>query len=386
VVSVCRTWILRLIAGTSAVWFVVQPVRVLRHITGSWYLYSITAARILASGSQQLYSATLQAKTLSAYLGSSVSAADIVPFERPPIEALLLLPLAGFDLHTSHLIFSIVSLGFVAAASWLLFHCILPLRFSRSFRAMIVGVTVCSVSAATGLWGDESPLLLLPAAGSFILSEREKNFSAGLCLGVILLMRPQLVWLLPILAIGARQWRLFAGLLLGGVVLLASSLLILGPAHFMEWPSALFHADVQNQQVFTFGIPGWIGYTFSSPDAAYVSFGLLAAAAVAVAWRFGSRLAQRPELMIAGGLAASLATALHVEPWNFILLAMPLSVWARTHPYGAVLTVLGMDAVQILTFGQYGPPVEYLLALGPVAVAAGLWTSQVRLGARPVPS
>jgi len=369
-------WAGGLAAAGSTGWFLLQPIRVLRHITDSWYLYSITAARILASGSHALYSSALQAKTLSAYLGTTVSATDIVPFERPPVEALMLVPLAGFDLHTSHLIFSVISLCFSALAAWLLFHNVLPQTYSRSFRAVIVGITLCTVPAAMGLWGDESPLFPALAVGALILAEKKRLFGAGLCLGAILLLRPQLVWLLPVLALGARQWRLFGGLCVGAAVLVLTTVLILGPSHVADWTNSMFQADVQGSQVYTFGLPGWIGYTLSSPTAAYVAFGVAVVGGVLAALFYGRRLAKRPDLLVAGGLAASLATALHIEPWNLILLAMPLCVLARSRPNLAILIAIGMDVVQILTFGQYGPPIEYWLALAPVAVAMGLWVSR----------
>jgi Glycosyltransferase family 87 len=373
-----RTWAGGSAAFASVFWFLRQPVTVLRHISGSSYQYSLAPARILATGSHALYSLTLQAGVLNSYLGgTAASAGDGVSWDRPPIEALLLVPLSGFSLQTSHLIFTLITLACVAAAAWLLFHDVLPRTYSRKLRAVITGVTVCSVPAAAGLWGMFAPMLLLPAVAAFIFSERKKNLAAGLCLGVILLMRPQLVWALPILALGARQWRLLAGLCAGGVGLVVSTVLILGPAHVMDWPAAMLQADVQGSQIYTFGIPGWIGYTLSSPASAYISFAVLVVLVGMGAWRYGAKLASHPGLLVAGGLALSLATSPHVMVWNFVLLALPLCVWARSHPQLAVVTALVIDLIQILTFGDYGPPIQYWIAVVPLAVLAALWVPGV---------
>ena len=80
------------LAAGLAVYFVVQPIRVLRHISSSWYFYSMAASKIFAAGSHAIYSATAQTQVLSAYSGFPVANNEVTQYDRPPIEAWILMP------------------------------------------------------------------------------------------------------------------------------------------------------------------------------------------------------------------------------------------------------------------------------------------------------
>jgi hypothetical protein len=359
-----------LYAAVVAVWFLLQPIRALRHPTAGVYIDSVAVARILASGSRAIYSPALQQQTASAYLHTPLPPSDLINFEHPPLEALLLVPISHFSIHISYLIFTAVSLCLVGIAVWLLFSYVLPQHWSRSTKIVVAVVSICSLPAASGLWGDWSPLLLLPAVGAVVLSQKRK-FAAGLCLGV-LLIRPQLVWLLPILLLASQQWRMVAGMALGGLFWVVSTFLILGPGHVMDFPNAVWQADVSGSNGYSLGIPGALSAAFNSSTWEFVTLGLLVLVTMFIALRLRSALAGNIWLTLAIGVCLSMANAPHIEPWDFILLAMPICLWARNNPYRAILTSAALNLGQILTFNDIEGPVQHLIMLVPIAVAAGL--------------
>jgi len=334
------------------------------------YIYSVTVARILASGSLDIYSPTLQHDTASAYLHTQLPPSDITDFDHPPLEALLLIPISHLSIHVSYLIFTSVSLALVAAAVWLIFCHVLPQQWDGTTKTIVIATSVCTLPAAAGLWGDWSALLLLPAVGAVILS-RQHRLAAGLCLGVLLL-RPQLVWLLPVLLICLRQWRILAGMALGALFWVVSTFAILGPGHIMDFPRAIQQADVSGGNGYSLGIPGALSSVFFSTFVGYVTLGLFIVATAAIAWRFRHALTANIPVTVAAGLCLSMAAAPHIEPWDFILLAVPICVWARTNAYRAVLMSVVVNALQILTFNDVSGPAQHLLFVAPVAVAAGL--------------
>jgi len=289
-------------------------------------------------------------------------------------------PLAKLEVHVGQLIFLLLSLLCVSVAGWLLFRYVLARIERRLLRATIVGIAICTLSAAGGLWGNVAPMFLLPLVGALIFAERGQMLRAGLCTGAIGLLRPQLIWLIPVFAIGARQWRMVAGMAAGGVVLALSTLLILG-RDFMDWPRSVLPADVAGNNSFTFGLPGWLGYTFSSTTLAWVSCLVMVIAVAAFAWRYGGALSERPDLVLAIGICLSLVVSPHVETWYYILLALPLCVLARTHPHCAIIAALWLDAVQFSTLGydgDYGPPIQYWMILAPILVSTRLWYTNNR--------
>jgi hypothetical protein len=91
-------------------------------------------------------------------------------------------------------------------------------------------------------------------------------------------------------------------------------------------------------------------------------------------------------LIVALGLALSLATAPHVETWDFILLAVPLCVWARAQPYPALTACVLLDAIELITHGQADPLILYMIVLIPFGVAAGVWASRNHSSVRGVPA
>ena len=101
----------------------------------------------------------------------------------------------------------------------------------------LVVIAVFSLEAGTGiLLGQSDGLMLLAATLAIEALAGGRPVFAGLLLAPLLL-KPQLVWLVPPALIVARQWRMLGALAAGAVVVLLGSVAVAGPR--ISWtPSA----------------------------------------------------------------------------------------------------------------------------------------------------
>jgi Glycosyltransferase family 87 len=354
--------------AASALWFVVQPIRGLRGLPIGHYMFNIAATRILLAGSHAIYDPATQQAAANAYLNTHLSR-QIETFIYPPQAAWFLSPLARLNPYIGFSIFLTASVVCVAFACWLLYSRVLPIDQSRFTRTVVVLACVCTVPASWGLWyGEWDPLLLLPAVAAVVLADKRRNFAAGLVLS-LLFLRPVVVWMVPVVLIGSRQWRMVGGMAVGGLAWLVTAPLILGFDHLMDWPTAL-HAN-WDATLFSLSIPGMLSSLVQSQSVAFWTAVVLAAACVVLAWRYGKRLSDQGSTAIAIGLAASLAATPYAFRYDLIFLAVPLCIWARRRPLAAIATAVFMSAVELVNerLVLYDKNLEVLALL---AVLAGL--------------
>jgi Glycosyltransferase family 87 len=358
------------LALASAAWFLAQPFRALRHLDSALW-DPIAAARILGTGSRCIYSCEQTANDqASAFLHITLPPGTTQFLEPPPV-AFILQPLSGLDAHVTLAIFMTFSIACVAGAGWLLYRHFLP-GMGAAARLTVVVLALTSLPATNGLrLGQWGPVLILPAVGAALLLRRDRRLLAGLCLS-ILLLKPQLIWMLPAILLVARQWRVLAGLTLGGAGWLAGSILILGFGRIMDWPNALL--SVGGQTPDTNGLPGLVAYVTSSATAGTWCWAALGVATAAAIWIYRERLRERSDLLIGLGVAISLATAPHVFWYDYTLLALPLCLWARRSSGLVIATIALVDLIQIPVGPATDGFLEHLVIIGPVAATFGLWT------------
>jgi hypothetical protein len=198
----------------------------------------------------------------------------------------------------------------------------------------------------------------------------------------LLFLKFQLIWLTPLVLIGARQWRILAGLACGGAVWAASSVLIIGFDHFGDWQAAL--SSAYDAVPYTLGLPGLVATISSSAWATYLCLAVLVLLVAFLSWRFGPRLRNQPEMAIGLGLTASMIATPHLLPYDLILLAPPLCLWARNQPVSALLAALFIRFAQELS--EIFKAQVHLEWLALVAVAIGLTVMASRQGDETSPS
>jgi len=352
-------------ATVSMALLVVWPVRSFSSIETFNFFDPLVAARVLRSGSRCIYCPAAQQAAASSWVHGSATSS----FVDPPPAAFLLQPVAGLDVHAAVITLLAVSLICVVIAGWFLYSRILPSHLASPRRIIVVCASIFT-AASNALWaGQWTPILLLPAVGAVLCIGRGKHFTAGILLS-LLLLKPQLVWLLPVVLIGSRQWKALAGMAAGGLVWVGSSLLILGFQHLPDWQAALSSAS--GSVDFSDGIPGFVSVLTSSTSAAIWTTAALGVLTAAMALRWGPRLRDSPELVVGIGIAASLATSPHVFDYDLILLALPLCLWARTDVAAAMIAAVVLRGLFVVSFSLGSVSPAYVAWIIPAATVAGL--------------
>jgi hypothetical protein len=321
-----------------------QAVRGWRGITLGHYRTNIAATRILLSGSHDIYNLPAQQAAVNAYFHAPLK--PLEAFVHPPQNAWVLIPLAKLDPRLGYAIFLCADIAAIFATGWLLYRYILPGSMDHATRLVVAGTCLFSTTLGYSLWwGEWDSFMLLPAAAAIVLVGRGRPIAAGLCLS-LLLAKPNLMWLLPVLLIGGRQWRVLAGFGSGLAVWLLSTPLIMGFDHTLDWFKAA--ASVWDTVLASVSIPGTVSFIFSSTTLTFwlaVSLGLLA---IAMTYLYRDRLRGKGELAIGLGIAASVVSTPLVFEYGLSVLAVPLCLWARTQPRAAVAVAIGLSLAHVV--------------------------------------
>jgi hypothetical protein len=338
------------------------------HGAGSDYVSFATGSRILASGSRCLYCLSTQADAQASVLGyrpgpSATGFPHI--YANLPLAAWLLRPVAALPLWTGMAVFLLASAVAMLAAGRLL-ETLLPRSLAAPWRILLVVLTVASLPGSMtlvlGQWGG---FTLLAAVGALWALQRGRPLTAGLLLSV-LLVKPQLVWLLlPLLLIGAR-WRIAAGFALGAAVWLASGLLLIGPGQLAQMVS-LVRARQSGESLYTTGLAALIGQVGGS-SGVFVAAMVLTVAVLVLAWWYRATLRDAaPAVTMSLGICASVLCSPHVFSDDLLVMAVPVAVLATARARAAFAVAIGLNAAYLLDerIVNFGPRwVEALVALG----------------------
>ena len=352
------------------------------HGAGSDYVSFATGSRILASGSRCLYclstQADAQAQVLGYRPGPSATGFPHI-YANLPLAAWLLRPVATLPLWTGMAVFLLASAAAMLAAGRLL-ETLLPRSMPGTWRTLLMVMSVASLPGAMtlvlGQWGG---FTLLAAVGALWALQKDRPLAAGLLLSV-LLVKPQLVWLLlPLLVIGSR-WRIAAGFAVGAAVWLLSGLLLIGPGQLAQMVS-LVRARQSGESLYTAGLAALVGQ-FGGSGGVFVAAVVLTVAVLAVAWWYRGTLRDAtPAVAVSLGICASVLCSPHVFSDDLLVMAVPVAVLAMARPRAAFAVALLLNAAYILDehIVNYGP--RWVEALAVLAIACCM----VRIAPAPRP-
>ena len=344
------------------------------------YVAMLTGARVLANGGC-LYCQGAQAQAQSALLGTPHAAFDA--FLETPLIALAYRPLLALPAAAGYAVFLAASGLCVAAAATLAWRRMGLDRHGPAGVAL-VALTFLSLPAAWNYrLGQVDALLVLPMVAGALLLINGRRFSAGLLLSLPLL-KPQTEWLVPAALLAAAEWRALAGMVAGMVAWGGASLWIAGPEAIDRWLGLL---GTQGPTVATsVGVPGVVASVAGS-GAGFVAAAVLGVLACAwLAWRRPA-LRERPLLALSVGVAASLALAPHVYPYDLVAAAVPLVVIARRRIGLALGCALLLDAAHLFDtlLIVAAPHLEALALIVLVAAAASALPDGLGAGAATPP-
>jgi hypothetical protein len=234
----------------------------------------------------------------------------ILPFLAPAWVALAAIPFYAFGID-------------VGGRLWILFGlaCLLGGLYLATRPRAPAAVLPAFASVPTALMMLNAQLDGIVALGiGAAIALRSRPYLAGIALGLTL-MKPQLVLPLGIAVIATRQWKVFAGWALAGLILLVPTLVL--SAHWpLDWLAQTRStvAPVSREvDVAHFGVllPG--------PSVAVlvvVAVGLT----VYLAWRRREDFRAATAIVIIGGVIASP----HALPADLVLVALGLAIWSET--------------------------------------------------------
>jgi hypothetical protein len=275
------------------------------------FTFYYAAARIgVTHGWQSIYDLGLQQSELYA-IGSRIRIAELARYISPPPLAWLALPFTLLPYPIAYFLWSALLLA-ALAATWYLAA---PGAGRVRVIHLVAALAWLPVIYALQL-GQPGLFVALGVAGSYALLRSNRQFLSGLALGVIVL-KPQLGFLLPIALLAGGRYRAVAGAAVAIGLLVLASAINIGSDGIAAYVQRLrFAADVPVNRELTLAI------VIGAVAAARLVQGAIAVWALALVNRLRK---QSPEwifvLAILGGLLAT--PYLHLDD----LVMLGLAIW-----------------------------------------------------------
>jgi glycosyl transferase family 87 len=285
-------------------------------INSDWPAFA-TGGRLIVEDPGHLYDMDTQRKVQLEVTGGrtlvTLGINGILPFLAPAWVAFLAVP---FDLLGTNLggrLWILAGLACLAIGLFLAVRPRPPTSILPAFasvptallllNAQLDGFVALGIGAALALW--------------------TQPFLAGLCLGLTLL-KPQLVLPLAAALLLTRQWRVLAGWVAAGVVLLAASA-ALNPRWVFQWLPALGGTVQPGAREVDLA---HLGVLLPRAYQVWVVVFLSVIALVAVLWlarRRRNDMRDAAAVLIAGGVLV----APHALPTDLVLVALALAIWGK---------------------------------------------------------
>jgi hypothetical protein len=357
---------------------VIQPYRVWRHPVSDW-LGFMTGGRMVHDGlAHRLYDLDLQQHVQAAAVGPDLGE-RFWNYANPPLFAWLLQPFAVLSPGAGAAAFATVAaLSLVAALAVLAW--LLPRNWAMWLRIGVAAAAGITVPMVDGVAGQITPVLMLfLAAAALRLRRHGDSLVAGLLLGALVL-KPQLVWLLPplLLLIGGR--RTLTGLALAAAGWAASGFAVSGVDGMEGWAGSFLHAGYVDPAAMGAGLPGLAARAGVPASVAFAGSVAVAVAAVALLARRRAVLRADPALCVALGVALGTMCSPHAFDRDLALVGVALVLSAPWRPMAAVAAGFALGVTSLLDgYAQVlSPNLSSYAALAAIAVA---WPARSPQGA-----
>lgn len=163
----------------------------------------------------------------------------LMPFIRPPFDALVFVPFSLLPYSSAYIVFLILSVGLLAVSVRLLRPWTQNLRANHKLLPLAIFASFVPVASALML-GQDSILLLALLSASMLALEKEQDFSAGALAGLGL-FKFHLLIPLALLLLCWRRFRFFAGFFLVGTALALISLVVVPLAQIRFYVGSLLN-------------------------------------------------------------------------------------------------------------------------------------------------
>lgn len=200
-----------------------------------------TAAQIVHSGQgARLYDDQLQANLQASFSPRGTELrGSLLPYNHPPFEALLFVPLAEFSYIDAYLIWLAINVVLVCILPFLLRPCLRNLQSISPWLWLLAGFSFFPIFVCL-IKGQDSVLLLFLYSLAFVAFCRERQRIGGLCIALGL-FKYNLV--LPYALLSIRRKRFVTMFVATAVLLVLISALITGWAGLLDYPRYVWSAE-----------------------------------------------------------------------------------------------------------------------------------------------
>jgi len=282
------------------------------------FTFYLAAARIgLAHGWPSIYDLNLQQAELHT-LGSGITVAQLARYISPPPLAWLALPLTPLPYEVGYWVWSVLLL---AALAWT-WYLAAPGRGPARVIHLAAALGWLPVIYALQL-GQPALLVALGVTACCALLRGDRPFWAGCALGVLVL-KPQLAFLVPVALLVSGHMRAFWGSVVALALLAAASAIALGPTGMSAYANLLnFAAGVPvNRELTLAPIIGGVAVT-------RVIQAAIAVWALVLAYRLRRRA---PEWMFIPALVGGLLASPYLHLYDLVMLGLAGWLYLRTSP------------------------------------------------------
>jgi alpha-1,2-mannosyltransferase len=329
-----------------------------------WVIFLAAARAFFTGDLGHVYNQAWITTSTNSQFGHWLSAPLPFPlFPYPPVFLLLVLPFALLPVVWSLFLSQLLQFAALALALR---------RLGGSYLFFLVGVLLAPAASNNVLAGSNSVLVAALIVGGVTLLET-RPLLAGALLGVVI-FKPQFFVLLPFVLVAARQTRALAGAIGCAVIFTLLSVVMFGPALWLDWINVYLHP----QALVGVNATEW-GHRWDDsvstcasllgapPGLALAAQVLAGMAALWVSWRvFRDRHPQRLAIL----LCAVLLPSPHVSNYDLILPAIAALLLVRAMPESSRPLVLVLPLAAWIA-PLYNPP---------RVMPAGLVTPLVLLG------
>jgi hypothetical protein len=198
-----------------------------------------TAGKAVKEGrGRQLYDLKTQLALQRGFAPEVKRRGNALPFNHPPFEALLFVPLAGFSYITAYLVWAVFNVALIVGF-WILLRPRLPALHNLSPALPLLAMFAFFPVIMALLQGQDSILLLFLYGLAFSALASGRAFAAGVCLALAL-FKFQLVLPFVLTLLLRRQWKAIAGFSLTAFVLLLISAAVVGWNGVLAYPEFVF--------------------------------------------------------------------------------------------------------------------------------------------------
>jgi hypothetical protein len=283
----------------------------------------------------------------------------VYTYVHPPLVAWLFAPLTSLSEPVAYLVWTLLSLA--------------ALVFAWQIAAPYSGIAKSALLLlALGLWplvsgfyyGQPITLVIACVAGSWWLIRHERPLAAGVALAMATALKPQVVWMLPVVLLASGRIRVLAGWAAACVVMAALFALTLGATGISAWLNAL-----QQNQADPAHTVNTLIHFFGFGPLTVLLWALFGVAAIAVAYRHKRDV----DMVFTAGLVGTALVTFHFHELDYSVLVLAAWFFMRTAPpvWQRLWLLVGIAAVEALAVGTaLGPAWDV-----PTHMAVIAWTA-----------